>query len=127
MAAAMHKWPDEPLSMFCWVFMFQKMIMQYLNDGWQLAGGVAVKSNPGVSYDEYFQALIGRLPDDIQKAYISYGEDFQAGYTALNQGEFDRAVSRLSEAMEQNPDPHSFIGLELLSKVTSIRKLQKQE
>ncbi len=36
---------------------FQTMIMQYLNDGWQLAGGVAVKSNPGVSYDEYFQAL----------------------------------------------------------------------
>ncbi len=85
-----------------------------------------------VENDEYFQALIGRLPDDIQEAYESYGEDFQAGYTALNQGEFERAVSRLSKAMEESPDPDSFIALELatayvnLEKYTQARPLLEQ-
>jgi predicted Zn-dependent protease len=72
--------------------------------------------------NEYFQALIGRLPDDVQEAYLSYSEDFQAGYTALNQGEFDRAVSRLSKAMEESPDPDSFIPLELATAYVNLEK-----
>jgi predicted Zn-dependent protease len=75
-----------------------------------------------VENDEYFQALIGRLPDDVQEAYLSYGADFQAGYTALNQGEFDRAVSRLSKAMEEGPDPDSFIPLELATAYVNLEK-----
>ena len=72
--------------------------------------------------DEYFQALIGRLPDEVQVAYLSYGEDFQAGYTALNQGEFDRAVSRLSKAMVESPEPDGFIPLELATAYINLEK-----
>jgi tetratricopeptide (TPR) repeat protein len=82
--------------------------------------------------DEYFQALIARLPDDVQESYMQYGKDFQDGYTALNQGEFDQAISGLTKAMEANPDPDSFIPLELatayvnLEKFTQARPLLEQ-
>jgi predicted Zn-dependent protease len=75
-----------------------------------------------VENDEYFRALIGRLPDDIQEAYLSYGENFKDGYTALNQGEFDGAVSRLLKAMEENPEPDSFIPLELATAYINLEK-----
>ncbi len=39
--------------------------------------------------DEYFGALVGTLPDDIQDAYLGYGKAFKTGYLALNQGDFE--------------------------------------
>ena len=75
--------------------------------------------------NEYFRALIGRLPDEIQEAYLSYGDDFYAGYTALNQGDFDQAVSHLSKAMEDNPDPDSFIPLELATAYVNLEKFEQ--
>ena len=66
-----------------------------------------------VKGDDYFGILCGSLPEEIQKAYYSYGDAFRAGYVALNQGDFELAAAKLSQAMEENPLPHSFIPLEL--------------
>ena len=41
--------------------------------------------------DEYFYALCGTLPEEVQDAYMSYGENFKAGYLALNRGDFEAA------------------------------------
>jgi len=66
-----------------------------------------------VKGDDYFGILCGSLPEEIQKAYYSYGDAFRAGYIALNQGNFELAAAKLSQAMEENPLPHSLIPLEL--------------
>ena len=66
-----------------------------------------------VKGDDYFGILCGSLPEDIQKAYHSYGDAFKAGYVALNQGDFELAAAKLSQAIEENPLPNSFIPLEL--------------
>jgi predicted Zn-dependent protease len=82
--------------------------------------------------DDYFRALIGRLPDEVQEAYLNYGDEFKAGYAALNLGEFDRAASHLVKAMQENPDPDSYIPLELataylnLENFTEARRLLEQ-
>ena len=61
--------------------------------------------------DDYFTALIGTLPEDIQQAYLDYGDAFKKGYLALNQGDFETAAAYLFQALEENPDPHSYIPL----------------
>ena len=67
------------------------------------------------SEDDYFLALCGTLPQEVRDAYLSYGEDFKSGYIALNRGDFQTAVESLSRALEQNPQPESYIPLELAS------------
>jgi tetratricopeptide (TPR) repeat protein len=72
--------------------------------------------------DEVFMALCATLPEDVRRAYLSYGEDFKAGYLALNRGEFDLAADGLSRAVENNPVPDSFINLELASAYLNLEK-----
>ena len=67
------------------------------------------------SEDDYFLALCGTLPEEVRDAYRAYGEDFKSGYIALNRGDFQAAAESLSRAMEQNPQPESYIPLELAS------------
>ncbi|MCJ7829827.1 MAG: hypothetical protein MUP74_00425, partial [Desulfobacterales bacterium] len=67
------------------------------------------------SEDEYFLALCGTLPEEVRDAYLAYGEDFKSGYIALNRGDFQTAAESLSLAMAQNPQPESYIPLELAS------------
>jgi tetratricopeptide (TPR) repeat protein len=62
---------------------------------------------------EYFSALCGALPPEIQEAYYGYGDNFKSGYLALNRGDFALAVDFLTRAMEENPSSGSFIPLEL--------------
>jgi len=52
--------------------------------------------------DEYFTALVNTLPDEIRHAYLSYGDTFKEGYVALNQGEYERALVLLTNALEEN-------------------------
>ncbi|MFP4533741.1 MAG: tetratricopeptide repeat protein [Desulfobacterales bacterium] len=61
----------------------------------------------------YFHLLVSSLPEEMQEAYESYGQAFMEGYVALNQGEFEIAVSAFRTAMTENPDPDSWIALEL--------------
>jgi tetratricopeptide (TPR) repeat protein len=72
--------------------------------------------------DDYFGILCGSLPEDIQQAYYSYGDTFRAGYVALNQGDFELAVAKLSQAMEENPWPHSYIALELATAYLNLSR-----
>ncbi|MEW6379856.1 MAG: tetratricopeptide repeat protein [bacterium] len=62
--------------------------------------------------DEYFTILCGSLPEKMAEAYQGYGDDFKIGYVALNHGDFDLALARLEQAMQDNPYP-SFIPLEM--------------
>jgi predicted negative regulator of RcsB-dependent stress response len=63
--------------------------------------------------NEYFRALIGPLPEEVQEAYESYGDAFKQGYLALNQGNFESAAENLYQALEENSDSQSYIPLEL--------------
>lgn len=65
------------------------------------------------SGEEYFTALISTLPKTEQEIYLGYGDPFREGYVRLNQGEFEDAVSLLSQALEANSSSGSFIRLEL--------------
>jgi tetratricopeptide (TPR) repeat protein len=77
---------------------------------------------PGEQGDEYFTALCGTLPADVQKAYRSYGDNFKNGYLALNQGDFVLAVDYLSRAKEENPTTDSYIPLELATAYLNLEK-----
>jgi tetratricopeptide (TPR) repeat protein len=63
--------------------------------------------------DEYFTALIGTLPQEVQESYLSYPEKFKTGYLALNRGDFEQAAKDLSQAMQEHAVPQSYIQLEL--------------
>ncbi len=65
------------------------------------------------SDDEYFTAILSSLPETEQDTYLSYGDLFKTGYIALNQGDFETAVLKLSQAMEDTSSKGSFIPLEL--------------
>lgn len=72
---------------------------------------------------EYFFVLCGTLPDDVRDAYLGYGEDFKAGFIALNRGDFAAAARRLGRAMAQNPQPQSYIPLELATALLNLGRL----
>ncbi|MBW1670517.1 MAG: tetratricopeptide repeat protein [Deltaproteobacteria bacterium] len=82
-----------------------------------------------VRLDDQYHALCGTLPPEIQETYLSYGENFKKGYLALNTEDFETAATYLSRAMAENPDPGSYIPLELataylhLGKPTEARQL----
>jgi tetratricopeptide (TPR) repeat protein len=77
---------------------------------------------PGGQDDEYFTALCGTLPANVQKAYRSYGDNFKKGFLALNQGDFVLAADYLSRAMEENPTTDSYIPLELATAYLNLEK-----
>lgn len=75
--------------------------------------------------DETFMALCSTLPEEVQEAYLSYGESFKTGYLALNRGDFDLAADDLSHALEENPAPDSIIPLELATAYLNLEKLDE--
>ncbi|HPQ43465.1 MAG TPA: tetratricopeptide repeat protein [Syntrophales bacterium] len=74
-----------------------------------------------VEEDEYFTALCGALPDEAQDAYRGYGEAFIKGYVALNSGDYELALTKLSQAMEEN-HPDSLIPLELATAYLNLKR-----
>jgi tetratricopeptide (TPR) repeat protein len=66
-----------------------------------------------VDEDEYFLVLCHAQAEDVQAAYQNYGQQFKEGFIALNRGEFETALKKLSEAMDENSSPHHLIPLEL--------------
>jgi predicted Zn-dependent protease len=76
----------------------------------------------GKKDDEYFAALVGTLPDEVQDAYWGYGKAFKTGYLALNQGDFESAAEHLTAAMEEHPDPANYIPLELATACLNLGK-----
>ena len=65
------------------------------------------------SGEEYFAALINTLPKTEQELYLGYGDPFREGYVKLNQGDFEDAVTLLSQALEADASSGGFIRLEL--------------
>ncbi|MGD9240937.1 MAG: tetratricopeptide repeat protein [Desulfobacterales bacterium] len=72
--------------------------------------------------DEYFRALCGTLPNEIQKDYLSYGNNFKNGYLSLNRGDFAMAADYLYRAMQENPSADSYIPLELATAYLNLGK-----
>jgi tetratricopeptide (TPR) repeat protein len=72
--------------------------------------------------DEYFRALCGTLPNEIQKDYLSYGNNFKNGYLSLNRGDFAMAADYLYRAMQENPSADSYISLELATAYLNLGK-----
>jgi tetratricopeptide (TPR) repeat protein len=79
------------------------------------------------SETEYFFALCSTLPDEVRDAYLNYGEEFKAGYTALNRGDFETAAQSLTRAMTQNPQPESYIPLELATACLNLGQLAEAQ
>jgi tetratricopeptide (TPR) repeat protein len=79
----------------------------------------------GEEDDEHFAALVGTLPDEVQDAYLGYGEDFKAGYLALNRGDFETAAELLAAAMKAHPDPAGYIPLEMATACLNLGKHDK--
>lgn len=63
--------------------------------------------------EEYFAALCGALPEEELEAYMSYSDAFRIGFIALNQGDFELAVTHLNQALDDDSSVNSFIPLEL--------------
>lgn len=74
--------------------------------------------------DEYFSILCSTLPDEIQDAYHGFGPAFREGYVALNSGDFETAVDLLTDAMEQDADPHGLIPPELATALVNLGRYE---
>jgi tetratricopeptide (TPR) repeat protein len=75
--------------------------------------------------DEYFRALCAAFPRAVREAYGSYGEDFKTGYVALNQGRFELAVDKLSQALEENAENQGYIPLELATAYLNLQNYKE--
>ena len=75
--------------------------------------------------EDYFTALCGSLPEEMQRAYHNYGDAFKTGYMALNQGNFELAETKLSQALEENQSANSFIPLELATTYLNLKKYEE--
>jgi tetratricopeptide (TPR) repeat protein len=89
---------------------------------------------PAATPHEQFDALCNTLPDEAAAAYRGYDENFRAGYVALNNGDFERAVLLLERALatapgDAAPGMDTYIPLELataylnLGRRTEARRL----
>lgn len=74
--------------------------------------------------NEYFFTLCATLPEEVQMAYMGYGQNFKTGYLALNDGDFETASEYLSLALEENREYDTYIPLEL---ATAYLNLEKHE
>jgi predicted Zn-dependent protease len=96
---------------------------EFADQYYGLADEQPMESLIEVSPEEEFHALCATLPPEVQAGYLSCDEDFRAGYLALNNGEFETAADRLDKAMAANPDPGSYIPLELATAFLHLGRL----
>ncbi len=75
--------------------------------------------------DDHFAALTHALPEKEQELYFSYGNLFKQGYLALNRGDFETAVTKLYQAMEDHPSGDSYISLELATALMNLGRLEE--
>ena len=75
--------------------------------------------------DEHFITLCEPLKDEIKNKYYSYGNNFKLGYVALNQGNFELALTKLEEAAKENNSEDSYIPLELAKAHLNLKNYEK--
>jgi tetratricopeptide (TPR) repeat protein len=80
-----------------------------------------------ISADEEFGALCNTLPEDVSVAYHTYGRHFKTGYVALNQGDFQSAIENLQHALADNPQPDSYIPLELATAYLNLDQTEQAQ
>jgi tetratricopeptide (TPR) repeat protein len=81
-------------------------------------------AEPPTESDEYFIALCSTLPEPVRKEFHQYGEAFKEGYLALNAGNFELAVEKLLQAMEEQSEG-DFIALELATAYLNLERYQE--
>ena len=109
------------------VFQQQTHAETPLDDYYGLADADEDTAPHDASNDEYFFALCGTLPPEVQEAYLSYGENFQSGLITLNEGKFQAAADYLALAMKENPEPESYIPIELAAAYLHTEKSAEAE
>lgn len=72
--------------------------------------------------DEYFTVLCHSLPDDLADAYQNYDQSFKEGFVALNNGDFETAVEKLSAAVDRPGVDQPLAALELATAYTHLGK-----
>ena len=77
--------------------------------------------------EETFAALISPMPEAVNRAYQGYGETFRKGFLALNRGDFDVAVEKLSRAMEECGSEPGYIPLELATAYMNLEMAERAE
>lgn len=87
----------------------------------------AIETAINLQEDEEFVALCNTLPEEVSAAYHSYGEKFRTGYVALNQGDFQSAIDNFQHALLDNPQPDSYIPLELATAYLNLGKTEKAQ
>ena len=75
--------------------------------------------------EELFDVLCASLPADVSAAYAGYGKAFKEGYVALNRGDFRLAASKLSQALEENDTPGSYVPLELATALLNLGRTEE--
>jgi tetratricopeptide (TPR) repeat protein len=80
-----------------------------------------------ISEDEEFVALCNTLPDEVSAAYHNYGRHFKTGYVALNQGDFQTALVNFQYALQDNPEPGSYIPLELATAYLNLNQTDQAQ
>jgi tetratricopeptide (TPR) repeat protein len=73
--------------------------------------------------EEEFHAICAVLPPEIREIYLAYDEDFRTGYLALNTADFETAATHLARAIASDPDPGSYIRLELATAYLHLGRL----
>jgi tetratricopeptide (TPR) repeat protein len=82
---------------------------------------------PHGSDEEVLTALFGSLPEEEQTAYRRYGAVFEQGYIALNQGDFEIAAVKLSQALEDHSSSETFIPLELATAYMNLGNTEEAQ
>ena len=103
-------------------FRLNKVIEKNLPDYPSAEEETAATNYPAEEDDEYFSALCGALPESVQEAYQRYGDNFKAGYLALNRGDFAQAADFLGRAMAENPSSGNYIPLELATAYLNMER-----
>ena len=75
--------------------------------------------------DAYFSVLVNALPEDISAAYQGYSPAFRQGYIALNNGDFETAVSQFSLAMDLPDHDQPLIPLELATALVHLNQYDR--
>ena len=83
------------------------------------------EAHTAATLDEQFYALCGTLPAEIQETYLSYDDNFKAGYLALNSGDFETAATHLARSMASDATPASYIPLELATAYLHLGRLNE--
>ncbi len=73
--------------------------------------------------EEYFFALISTMPEEDQKTYLGYGDSFEKGFIALNQGDFERAVELLSLSLDEYGSDVTHIHFELATAYLNLGEM----